>query len=186
MSLWRQISRGVRVLVDRNAADRDIADEVDSYVEQATAAWLERGLGPAEARRAARLEVGNLTALREEVREYGWENSVASLFADLRYAVRRLAGNRSFATASVLTLALGIGAANAIFSAVDGVLLKPLPYPHAGRLTLDFGVVVCQSLCSACSSIVRTGCSRSPRCICWLSRGLASCFGPNVEPPRPW
>jgi predicted permease len=131
---WRQISRGLRALFHRKAADREIADEVDSYLEQATAAWMERGLSPEDARRAARLEMGSPTAVREQVREYGWENSIDILFADLRYAVRRLSRTPSFSAATVLTIALGIGAATAIFTAVSGVLLKPLPYPHSDRL----------------------------------------------------
>jgi putative ABC transport system permease protein len=134
VSLWRQISRGLRVLFHRKAADREIADEVESYLEQATAAWMERGLAVEKARRAARLEMGSPTAVREQVREYGWENSIDTLFADLRYAMRRLARTPSFTSATVLTIALGIGAATAIFSAVAGVLLKPLPYAHSDRL----------------------------------------------------
>ena len=134
MSRWRHISRGVRVLFHREAADREIADEVESYLEQATAAWMERGLAPEDARRAARLEMGSPMAVREQVREYGWENSIDTLLADLRYAMRRLSRAPSFSAATVLTIALGIGAATAIFSAVDGVLLKPLPYPHSDRL----------------------------------------------------
>ena len=82
MSLWRQISRGVRVLIDRKTADREIAEEVDSYLQQAIAARIERGLSPEEAHRAARLEMGSPTAVREQVREYGWENSIDTLLAD--------------------------------------------------------------------------------------------------------
>ncbi len=95
---------------------------------------MERGLSPEDARRAARLEMGSPTAVREQVREYGWENSIDTLLADVRYAMRRLARTPSFSAATVLTIALGIGATTAIFSAVDGVLLKPLPYPHSDRL----------------------------------------------------
>jgi predicted permease len=124
----------VRALVDRKAADRDIADEVENYLEQATEGWIERGLSPDAARRAAKVEVGSPAAVQQQVRESGWENSLDTLFADLRYAIRRLWRTPSFTAASVLTIALGIGAAAAIFSAVDGVLLKPLPYPQSDRL----------------------------------------------------
>ena len=134
MSLWRQISRGVRVIFRRQAADWDVADEVESYLEEATAAWIYRGLAPDDAPRAARLEMGSRLAVREQVREYGWENSLDTLFADLRYAMRRVSRTPSFSAATVLTIALGIGATTAIFSAVAGVLLKPLPYPHSDRL----------------------------------------------------
>src|SRR5262245_35395354 len=91
----------------------------------ATAMFAARGLTPDEARRAARMEIGNETAVREQIREYGWENTIDTWFADLRYAVRRLGGKPGFTTVSIFTLALGIGATTAIFSVIDGVLVKP-------------------------------------------------------------
>jgi len=134
VSVWRQLARGLRVLANRRAADQDIADEVESYLEQATTALEASGLSPDEARRRARSELSNATAVREQVRSYGWENVIASALSDLRYAARRLRGNPGFTTISVLTLALGIGATTAIFSVIEGVLLKPLAYPESGQI----------------------------------------------------
>ena len=134
MSLWRQMSRGLRVLVRRREADVDVADEVQHYLELATAAHVRRGLSPDEALRAAHLELGNTTVVREQVRAYGWENSVESVAADVRFALRRLRANPGFTTVAVLTLALGIGATSAIFSAVNPILFERLPYPDAGRI----------------------------------------------------
>ncbi|HUR94292.1 MAG TPA: ABC transporter permease [Gemmatimonadales bacterium] len=134
MSLWRQVTRGMRVLLNRAAADRDLGDEVQHYFEQATAAHQERGLSPAQARRAARVELGSVTAAQEQVRDAGWESVVGAVLADLRYAARRLRANPVFTAVSVLTLGLGIGATTAIFSAVNPVLFEPLPYPDPGRL----------------------------------------------------
>jgi putative ABC transport system permease protein len=134
MSLRRQLSRGLRSLLHRSAADRDAADEVQQYFEEAVAAAKARGLSSEDAKRAARLELGNMTAVREQVRTYGWENVVRTLASDLHYAARQLRSRPAFAIVSVLTLALGIGASTAIFSAVDPILFEPLPYPHAGRV----------------------------------------------------
>jgi putative ABC transport system permease protein len=136
MSLWRQITHGLRSLMQERAADQDISDEVQQYFEEAIAAWMARGLSAENARRAARLELGNMTAAREQVRSYGWENSVRTLAADLGYAARQLRVNPGFAIVSVVTLALGIGASTAIFSAVNPILFKPLPYPHPRRVMM--------------------------------------------------
>jgi len=141
MSLWRQLARGVRALVHRTDADRDVSDEVEHFLDQSIAAHLARGLSPDEARRAAVLEMGNATVARERVREYGWENIVEAVAADLRYAARRLRRSPGFTTVCVLTLALGIGGSTAIFGAVYPILFQPFPYPDAGRIVhlSDYG-----------------------------------------------
>ncbi len=134
MSVWRYVTRGLRVLMNRSAADRDVADEVDHYFEQATAALEAKGLSREDARRAAQVQFGNATLVREQARAYGWENVIETFLSDLRYAARRLRHNPGFAVVSVVTLALGIGATSAIFSVINGVLLKPLPYPDSERI----------------------------------------------------
>lgn len=134
MSFWRQFTRGLRVLGNRKGADQETAEEIDHYLEEATAAFVARGLPPDEARRAARLELGSATAVREQVREYGWENKIEILFADLRYAARALIRSPGFTAVGILTLAFGIGASTAIFSVVDAVLLRALPYPNPQQI----------------------------------------------------
>jgi putative ABC transport system permease protein len=134
VSLWRQLTRGLRGLTHRALADREVADEVQHYLELAAEAHMARGLSRDEALRAARLELGGVTRVNEQVRGYGWENLVETFLADLRYAARRLRATPGFTALTVLTLALGIGATTAIFSAVKPVLFEPLPYPHAGRI----------------------------------------------------
>lgn len=136
MSLWRQLTRGLRVLTRRTEADQDVADEVEQYLEQAAAEQEANGLTPADARRAARVELGSVLAVREQVRDYGWENAVETLLSDLRHGLRQLRRRPGFAGASILTLALGIGAATAIFSTVNPILFEPLPYPNASRLMM--------------------------------------------------
>ena len=133
MSLWRQLTRGLRALSQRDA-DRDIDDEVAHFLEQAASEHRARGLTPADARRAARLEVGNPSVVREQVRSSGWEHSVETVIADLRYALRRLRNNPGFTFVSVVTLALGIGASTSVFSAANPILFERLPYPGAQRI----------------------------------------------------
>ena len=141
MSLWRQLTHGLRGLTRRTAVDQDVRDEVDHYFEQATAALVARGVPLDEARRAVRLELGTVAVVTEQARDYGWDRIVGAAFADLRYAMRQLRGSPGFTVVVVLTLALGIGATTAIFSAVNPILFEPLPYPHAARLAMisDFG-----------------------------------------------
>jgi len=140
VSPWRQLVRGLRTLIDRQSADADVADEVAHYLEQATAAHVARGLSIDEARRAARLELGNVTNVREQVRDYGWENIVASVLAarDLKIAVRGFIRTPGFTITALLTLALSLGANLAIFAVIDSVLLRPLPFPHPDRLIAAF------------------------------------------------
>jgi putative ABC transport system permease protein len=134
MSLWRQLTRGLRNLTDRDTADREIADEVRHYLDETTARFVARGMTDGDARLAARRELGSVTALGEQVRSYGWENLVGSVFADVRYGVRRLRATPGFTLIAILTLGIGIGGATAIFSAVNPVLFASLPYPNPGRI----------------------------------------------------
>ena len=124
----------------RAAADRDVVDEVQDYLDQATAAHRARGLSPDDARRAARQEFGSVTSAIQQVREYGWEHAVDTFLTDLRYGARRLRTAPAFTAIAVLTLALGIGATTAIFSALKPILLEPLPYPEAHRITMIWEV----------------------------------------------
>src|SRR3954447_11983545 len=136
MSFGRQLTRGLRVLFNRAAAEQDLSDEVDHYLEQATSHFVASGLSPEEARRAARLELGNAVNIRDRVRESAWENVVYTLVADLRYAARRLRHSPAFAAMGVITLGVGIGATTAIFSAVNPILFAALPYPEAHRISM--------------------------------------------------
>jgi hypothetical protein len=122
MSLWRQIARGLRVLTNRSAADRELADEVKHYLDEACASYEARGLSAEAARREARLQVGSAIGLREEVRRHGWENIVSALADDLRYAFRGLSGAPAFTAVVVVTLSLGIGATSAIFRGLAGAV----------------------------------------------------------------
>ena len=134
MSLWRRVRRGLADLGDRAPRDRDTADEVAHFRDQLIAEGEARGLSREEARRAAFLELGGETQLRETVRSHGWERTVASVLEDLRYAWRGLRSDRLFSAVAIGTVAVGIGAATAIVSAVRPVLFDALPYPEPLRV----------------------------------------------------
>ena len=136
MSVWRQLTYGLRALTRRGATDREIADEVQHYFDQEVADLVARGVKPADARRAVQVKFGNEANVHERIRSYGWENLIEHVLADLRFAARRMRANPVFAVASTVTLALGIGASTAIFSVVKPILLEALPYPSADRLVM--------------------------------------------------
>jgi predicted permease len=127
MSLWRQLTRGLSVLTTRSHADREVDDEVQHYVEEATDAYVARGVSPDEARRRARCEIGNTMVVREQVRDYGWESLVGTLLADARFAGRMLRKSPVFTVVVVFVISLGSGAVTTIFSGMNALLLRPLP-----------------------------------------------------------
>ena len=136
MSIWRQLTHGLRGLLNRTQRVSEIEAEVQNYFEEAVAAYRERGLSEEVAYRAARQQCGNLQAAKEQVRSYGWENTFKTFLGDLRFAIRQLLRKPGFTAISVLTLGLGVGASTAIFSGINPILFKPLPYLHPGRILM--------------------------------------------------
>src|SRR5262245_33511030 len=133
--------RQLRALLSRIAglfagrhADDELRDELQAHLEMATAEYIRRGMSPDEARRQAMLTSGGLTQAAEAVRAQRGLPWLESVAADVKYAFRTLRHSRGFTSVVVLTLALGIGANTAIFSAVRGVLLKSLPHRDGNRL----------------------------------------------------
>jgi putative ABC transport system permease protein len=139
MSFWRFFSLGMGSLLHRQRREREIDDEVLQFYDEAIVAYRERGLSEEEARREVRRDLGSPEVACEQVSSYGWENTVRSFAADLVFAGRQLRRNPGFTAISIVTLALGIGASTAIFSAINPILFKPLPYPEPDRVLMVWG-----------------------------------------------
>ena len=116
----------------RSHAEMD--EEIDAHLDLQVQTHLDRGLTLDEARRAARREFGNPAVVKQQARENDPLFHVESFFTDVRQTLRSLRRSPAFTLAAVLTLAVSIGATTAIFSVVDGVLLRPMPFPDPDRL----------------------------------------------------
>src|SRR5712692_7364303 len=120
--------------------EADLDQEVHSHLEMLIAENIRAGMPPHEAQRAARIELGGIDQVKEQVREERLGNRLHSVLSDCRYGLRQLRKNPCATAVMVLTLALGIGATTAIFSVVYGLLLRPLPYTDASRIMSVFEV----------------------------------------------
>ena len=139
MSLLARVVGGLRGLLRRRAVEQDLDAELRDFLEEAIAQNIRRGMTRAEATRAARLQLGSAEAVKDRVRDVGWESTIESVWQDVRYAVRSMRKSPGFAATATLTLTLGIGATTAIFSLVDAVMLRPLPVANPDQLVLVSG-----------------------------------------------
>jgi predicted permease len=114
--------------------ERDIDREITFHIREREDEFRAGGLSAGEARRRARLQFGSPVVQREDTRDVDTAIVVEALLRNVRLALRGMRRTPGFSAAVVLTLALGIGANSAVFSAIDAVLLRPLPYPDADRL----------------------------------------------------
>ena len=126
-------------LFRKERSDADLAAELESHVQMHIEDNVRAGMTPEAARREALLRLGGVEQTKEGYRDRRGLPWLVTLLQDLHFALRMLAAKPGFATVAILTLALGIGATTAVFSAVDRVLFRSLPYPHDEKL-VSFGV----------------------------------------------
>jgi putative ABC transport system permease protein len=133
MGLWRTLSIRIRAVFDRNAFNQELDEEVRFHIEHETRANIARGMNPEEAARQARMDFGG-ESVKEEYRAVRGDSFVESVLQDARFGFRMLRRSPGFAIVATITLALGLGANTAMFSVIDAVLLRPLPFANPDRL----------------------------------------------------
>ena len=136
---FRRALRRLTALTRKRALDGELENEILAHLELVEREALARGLSPEEARRAARLSFGGIEQMKEEHRDSRSFHWIETLSRDLRYGLASMRRAPGFSAVVVGVLALGIGANVAMFSIVDAVLLKPLPFDAPDRIVGVWG-----------------------------------------------
>ena len=134
MSIIRSLSNTWRNLIRRASVESDLDAELRAYVDLSAGQKMKSGMSPTEARRVALIESDGVEQVKERVRDVRAGNLLETVLRDYQFGARMLAKNPAFTAAAVTMLALGIGANTAVFSVVNAVLLRGLPYSQPDRI----------------------------------------------------
>jgi predicted permease len=132
--MLRSLSLRLRALFNRPAVEADLAAELRFHIEEQTAKYVREGMAEEDARRRARLAFGSIESVAESHRDGRGSRGIENFVGDVRYATRSLWRDRALTFAGVVTLALGVGSTTAVFSAVNAVMLRDLPFRDPERL----------------------------------------------------
>jgi predicted permease len=134
MPFLSRVVGGVVGLLRRTRQDQELDAELKEFLDMAIEDKMRAGMSRESATRAARMALGSATAVKDHVRDVGWDNILETTWQDVRYAVRTLRRSPGFTAVAVLSLALGIGANTAIFSLINTLMLRSLPVSHPEQL----------------------------------------------------
>src|SRR5262245_22729033 len=136
MTLLNRLKSIVLWIARRDRAEQDLHDELQAFIDMAAADKVRAGATPDEARRLGVLQLGGMAQVKEQVRSGRHGGLLDATARDVSYGLRQVRRNPAFSAVAIATLALGIGGITAMFSTVDAVLIRPMPYANADRLVM--------------------------------------------------
>lgn len=139
MRLFRRIAGGISALFSRSRRDRELDAELRAFLDASIEDKMRHGATRDAATRAARLELGSAAAVKDHVRDAGWEATIEAIWQDVRHSARMLRRSPFFTIVTVALLTVGIGVNTAIFTLLDAIMLRPLPVAAPERLVEPLG-----------------------------------------------